>query len=60
MSRKIEWNANHTNSQDQENDFIDKYLTWSYAKRWKYLLEIVSHKIKKEATNKNNRRIEWT
>ncbi|WP_258100213.1 hypothetical protein [Marinoscillum pacificum] len=59
MSRKIEWNPDHTSSDDQQNVFIDDYLTWSGQKKWNYLMEIISQGLKTSPSLKGKRRIEW-
>jgi len=58
MSRKIDWNVNHKNSDEQEKAFVDNYLEWPATKKWKYLLELSTQGIKK-SIKKGQRRIEW-
>lgn len=57
--RRIEWNPNHTSADEQQNEFIDKYLTWPAEKRWNYLMDLISMGLPKSNTKKSKRRIEW-
>ncbi|MEM8940258.1 MAG: hypothetical protein AAGC64_13035 [Bacteroidota bacterium] len=60
MSKRMNWNPDHKNADDQQNDFIDKYLTWSARKKWEYLMELASQGINRSAAkNAGRRRIEW-
>ena len=62
MSKKIEWNQDHKNADDQQNTFIDKYLLWSPIKKWQYLMELASQGISRSPSKKGKtqgRRIEW-
>ncbi len=58
MSRRLEWNPEHKNADDQQNAFIDSYLSWSPIKKWEYLMDLVSQGINTSA-KKGERRIEW-
>lgn len=58
MSRRIDWNPNHKTPDDQENSFVDEYLTWSARKKWEYLMELAKQGLGK-ANIKGPRRIEW-
>jgi hypothetical protein len=57
--RRIEWNPNHKSADEQQNEFIDEYLTWSAEKRWNYLMDLISMGLPKRKTKKGKRRIEW-
>lgn len=58
MPRRIDWNPEYKNADDQQNTFIDKYLSWSPIKKWEYLMELFSQGINNSA-KKGKRRIEW-
>jgi hypothetical protein len=58
MSRKVEWNPDHKNANDQQNAFIDRYLSWSPMKKWEYLMELSKQGLK-QVNRKGPRRIEW-
>lgn len=58
MSRRVEWNPEHKNSDDQQNAFVDRYLSWSPVKKWEYLMELVSQGIN-STDKKGERRIVW-
>lgn len=59
MPRRIEWNPEYKNADDQQNDFIDRYLSWSSIKKWEYLMELVSQGVNNNSAKKGERRIEW-
>ncbi|ELR71701.1 hypothetical protein C900_02286 [Fulvivirga imtechensis AK7] len=58
MSRRVEWNPDHKNADDQQNAFIDKYLSWPPTKKWAYLMELSKQGLK-QINAKGPRRIEW-
>jgi hypothetical protein len=58
MSRRIEWNGNHESANQQENKFVEEYLTWPAKKKWQYLMQLAKQGIEKSNT-KEPRRIEW-
>lgn len=60
MGRRIEWNPNHKNAEEQEIAFVDLYLTWSANEKWEYLMELASQGLPKFPIRKCNRKIEWT
>ena len=60
MSKKIEWNPDHKSADEQQNAFIDRYLSWSPKKKWEYLMELASQGISRSASKSREiRRIEW-
>lgn len=59
MSRKLEWNPDHKNADEQQDEFVDTYLKWSPKKKWEYLMALVSQGASKETGRKSKRRIEW-
>ncbi len=58
MSRKIDWNINHKNADEQQSEFVDNFLRWSPNKKWDYLMEICSQGNRK-VNKKSERKIEW-
>lgn len=58
MTKKIEWNSNHQNGDEQELEFRLKFLTWPAQKRWDYLMELF-HSGREKTNKKSKRRIEW-
>jgi hypothetical protein len=58
MFRKLKWNPQHHSQDEQQNKFIDDYLTWSTNEKWDYLMEIISLGLP-EPIKKGTRKIEW-
>lgn len=58
MTRKIDWNKNHNSADEQQSEFVDKYLTWPPSKKWEYLMELASQGIS-TVSKKAERKIEW-
>lgn len=52
MPRRIDWNPDDRNADDQQNAFIDRYLTWSARKKWEYLMELASQSINRSSAKK--------
>lgn len=59
MTRRIEWNPEYKDTDSQEKEFVDEYLTWTADKKWKYLMAIISQGLPATPTFKGKRRIEW-
>lgn len=58
MKRKIEWNPDHKDADEQEMEFRMKFLEWPAEKKWAYLMEL----FKMNNPNKEvkcKKRIEW-
>lgn len=39
MPGRIEWNPKHASADEQQDEFVDKYLTWSAKEKWDYLTQ---------------------
>lgn len=59
MSRRLEWNPEHKNADQQQNAFVDRYLSWSPIEKWEYLMELIAQGVPKNTTDKAERKIEW-
>jgi len=58
MSRKIEWNPEHKNPDEQQNEFVDRFLSWTPAEKWDYLMKLAEQG-RPKPVKKGKRRIEW-
>lgn len=56
--RKIHWNPKYKNADQQQDAFIDEYLSWLPTKKWKYLMELAERGTKRPSS-RSERRIEW-
>lgn len=58
MARRIEWNPEHKNSDEQQEAFVERYLSWTASQKWEYLMALISH-VKTNSAEIGKRRIEW-
>lgn len=58
MARKIEWNTEHKNADEQEMSWRMEFVSWPIQKKWNYIMKLCK-KPKKDINHFSQRRIEW-
>lgn len=58
MTRKLEWNPEHKDADDQEMAWRMEFLSWPVHKKWNYLMKLCKSQ-NKNLNPLSKRRIEW-
>ncbi len=59
MGRKLEWNANNTDPENDELRWRLEYIQWSFARKWEYMKALRESMKNQTKHNSGKRRMEW-